>query len=229
MSWFHSANLVALQCSCSSNNIISLLFWSFKFRSCWRNTAKKNQSWKYMFFMEKIDRSTVFQFFRVGRFSFNTTLFYFYNNTQMYLEIILVIVSQRFASTWIVIKYLKYFYTRCLKLVWMVLQLLKTRCCPWRNGFLETVQLHLSWKYFQSDLAIYFIHAMNNILNTRHLELCPNSNKTIVPFSINSSGVTTSYLELSISRTFFPVPWEFNCHFHALFETSKMVVSVICH
>ena len=44
------------------------------------------------------------------------------------------------------------------------------------------------------------------------------SNKTLGPSSINSSGITTRYLELPLSRTFYPVPWEFeiagvNCSF----------------
>ena len=50
------------------------------------------------------------------------------------------------------------------------------------------------------------IQSTLDISNTRYLELCPISNKTLGPFSINSSGVTTYYLELSIFRTFFPVP-----------------------
>ena len=39
------------------------------------------------------------------------------------------------------------------------------------------------------------IQSTLDILNTRRLELCPNSNKTLGPFSINSNGVTTRYLE----------------------------------
>ena len=36
----------------------------------------------------------------------------------------------------------------------------------------------------------------SDTVNSRYLELCPISNKTVGPFSINSSGVTTRYLEL---------------------------------
>ena len=41
---------------------------------------------------------------------------------------------------------------------------------------------------------------------SQYLELCSISNKILGPFSINTSGVTTRYLELSISWTFFTVP-----------------------
>ena len=55
-------------------------------------------------------------------------------------------------------------------------------------------------------LGIYNILSILDISNTWYLELCPNSNKTIGPFSTNSSGVTTRFLKLSISWTYFSGP-----------------------
>ena len=46
------------------------------------------------------------------------------------------------------------------------------------------------------------LYSKLSISNTRYLKLCPNSNKTLGPFSFDSSGATTRYLELFISRTF---------------------------
>ena len=46
-------------------------------------------------------------------------------------------------------------------------------------------------------LTVTYIHTVNSrYLESRYLELCPISNKTFGPFIINSSGVTTRYLEL---------------------------------
>ena len=46
-------------------------------------------------------------------------------------------------------------------------------------------------------LTSHFVTVNSQYLKSRYLELCPISNKTFGPFSINSSGGTTRYLELS--------------------------------
>ena len=50
----------------------------------------------------------------------------------------------------------------------------------------------------ETRFSAYKLHVQStlDISNTRYLELCPNSNKTLGPFGIISSGVTTRYLEL---------------------------------
>ena len=56
--------------------------------------------------------------------------------------------------------------------------------------------------HVEGSTLLLNIQSTLDISSTRYLELCPNSNKTLGHFSINSSGVTIRYLELSISRTF---------------------------
>ena len=97
----------------------------------------------------------------------------------------------------------------------------------WNNvGTISAIHMGIyvfKYKYF--GFIALFRSTINSryldISNTLYLELCPNSNKTLSPFSINSSRVTTRYLELSISRTFYPVPWEFeisrvDCYYQIL-------------
>ena len=72
------------------------------------------------------------------------------------------------------------------------------------NGYRVFDLIQVSHKQTQEgDIKINRVNSRYlDISNTRYLELCPNSNKTLGPFSINSSAVTTRYLELSLSRTF---------------------------
>ena len=53
---------------------------------------------------------------------------------------------------------------------------------PWERGWQNEVQLLLEVH------IIMHIQSTLDISNTLYLELCPNSNKTLGPFSINSCG-----------------------------------------
>ena len=62
-----------------------------------------------------------------------------------------------------------------------------------RRRILLDCDLQLKWIMYT-----YNLQPTLDISNTRYIELYPNSNKTLGPFSINSSGVTTVNDRLSL-------------------------------